>query len=204
MLKRFGAPVFFSLAAFLILVISIYKAAAVQYVFSKNINEIDYPDDIEISYQLPSVEMRQDNIFWSLQALKDKVWVDSSANNVIESERLLNLADNRLVNAKSFIKEGRFEEGVTALTKAEKYLEGSYDVLLNVDSSTSNYSDLFVTFVTATLKHREVIEGIMAEIPEDARPVVTRALDIPKLLYLQCEEQAKEDGIEIPKNPFEN
>jgi hypothetical protein len=90
------------------------------------------------------------------------------------------------------------------LSKSEKYLEEATKMEARARESGEDTSAFLVKLATASLKHRQVIEGsILPMAPEDGRPEVIKAGDYAKNAYNFCRDALNSKGIATPKNPFD-
>jgi hypothetical protein len=55
----------------------------------------------------------------------------------------------------------------------------------------------------AALKHREVLDELLALAPEDARPEIVKTQDISRNVYKLARDELNEMGRPVPKSPFE-
>ncbi len=193
MRKKLAAlPIF--LAAFFILAISVVRTASVKYVFSQEPSPAPVNfEELNIDYSLPEPGLAPDNIFWLVQAVIDMG--ESSPESYLEN------ADVRLVAGKQMFENGKIEEAVAVLEKAELYLKQSYDEVVSQEGSPERNEFLY-TLSLASLKHREILETILVHAPEDGRAVIARILDTPKIVYENSASELVSLGLSVPKYPF--
>src|SRR3989344_4232427 len=177
-------PLFF--AAILILAVSIFKTAAVKYVFSQAPSPSpETPQVVKVNYDLPEPGLTPEDALWPVQALIDM--------GELTSEAYLENADMRLVAGEQMFDSGKVEKAVLVFEKAELYLRQSYE---------SATMDELYTISLASLKHRQVLETILVRVPEDGRATVARILDIPKTVYLDSASDLVDAGLGAPEYPF--
>lgn len=177
-------PLFF--AATLILAVSVFKTASVKYVFSQEPSPAPEESNItNVDYKLPTLSITPENPLWALQALIDMG--DSEPRAYLEN------ADMRLVAGEQMFRDGKVEEAVLVFEKAELYLKESYEA--------ARAEDLY-TISLASLKHRQVLETILVQVPEDGRATVARILDIPKEIYINSASDLTDAGLGAPEYPF--
>lgn len=193
----------FSLACF-ILVVSIFRIASINYVFSQAPSPAptNSPKPVEIDYNLPYPGMLSDNLLWPIKAVRDRIWLAVTINPSKKADLYLLLADKRLVDAKMLFEKGKPDLGTSVLTKAEKYLESAGKEEGIAKSEGMNTSDFLQRFILATLKHRQVMDTIALSAPEDARPLIQKTEDYPKNLYSEARNGLLEAGANVPQNPF--
>ncbi len=194
----------FSLACF-ILVVSIFRIASINYVFSQAPSPAptNSPKPVEINYNLPYPgTILSDSLLWPIKAFRDKVWLAVTINPSKKADLYLLLADKRLVDAQMLFEKGKPDLGTSVLTKAEKYLESAKKEANMAKSEGMNTSDFLHRFILAILKHRQVMDGMMTNAPEDARPLIQKTEDYPKNLYSQARNGLLEAGANVPQNPF--
>jgi len=190
MIQRLAAvPLFF--VAIFILTVSIFEAASVKYVFSQS----PFPapaKQVRVDYVLPDLKLTPENPLWPFKVLVDNI--DNSPESYLES------ADLRLVAGKDMFERGKIEEGIAVFEKGEMYLTKSLGALEPPSSEEKNA--FLIKLSRASLKHREVLETILVQSPEDAKPTVATILDTPKLVYDASASALRSEGIVPPSNPF--
>jgi hypothetical protein len=191
--------------AFLILIISIFRIAEVKYVFSQapSPTPLNSPKPVSIDYNLPDPgSISPDSIFWPLEALRDRIWLTFTINPSKKADIYLLLADKRLGDAKLLFEKENPDLGISVLTKAEKYLELAMKEEEVAQKQGNNTTDFLKRYSMATLKHREVLEELMADAPEDARPLIVKMENYPKTLFNSARDGLLEAGATVPQNPF--
>ncbi len=189
-----------------ILIISIFRVASIRYDFklAPSPSPGTICDFIEVDYALPYPEgVGPDNPLWSLRVLRDKLWLAVTANPLKKSNISLFLADQRLAFGKKLIDQGKVELGVSVLAKAERYLQNSYDLMALSRQKGEDVALLAEKMSLASLKHRQVLETISLQVPEDAKPIVVRITDTPKIVFEKSTQTLNDLGKTSPKNPFE-
>ncbi len=111
-------------------------------------------------------------------------------------------ADKRLASAKILFEKGKNEDGMSILTKGEKYLE-----LAKVEERIAHQKGIDTTeflqkYSLATLKHREVLDQMALTIPENMKPMIVNIENYPKNLYLESKNNLLDEGAPVAQNPF--
>lgn len=193
-------PIFFT--AFLVLLVSVAKAASVSYEFTQSPSPM--PQDvrkISINYQLPEPGLSPENPLWTAKVLIDKVDSSMTWDNLQRAEEFLDDADTRLVAGEEIVAKGKVEEGFLVLQKGEQYLASSYESLSREENSPDKVQFLRKISLAA-LKHREILENVMLSAPDDGRAVISKVLDTSKLVYDRASLDLNSLGLEAPQNPF--
>jgi len=195
------------IAAFGILLISVFRTASVKYQFSdtgKQVNARVLGETTEvIDYNLPYPgKVLPDSPLWSVKALRDRVWLWVTTNPTRKAELKLLFADKRLGSSKILFEKGKFEEGLTTLTKAEKYLEEvgwQEEENRKMGIETSGFLEILAR---ASLKHYEVMQNILTIAPEAARPTIIQTQGYSKRVFENSRNALLEKGKSAPENPF--
>lgn len=205
MLLRAAASFGLLFFAFGILGISIFRTTGPQYAFSQTLTQGVLPSQTQasIDYPLPYPGILPDNFLWPLKALRDRVWLFLTTDPAKKADLLLLFANKRIGAAKALVDGGKFDLGVSTATKAEKYLEQAIAAERVAKEKGVDTGQFLEVLANSVLKHRELLEEIYTKVPEDARPVVTTAIDYPKKLFSQVSQHLNEVGRPIPENPFE-
>lgn len=201
MLKRTAAIASTIAFAFLILSVSFLRSSRVYYAFSGEVNSSQKDTKVlgektKIDYELPYPGgILPDNSLWVFKAGRDKVWLSLTTNPSRKSELFLLFANKRLVSARILFERNKPEIAFSTLSKAEKYLEAS-----SWGISTLEFAE---ELSRASLKHKEVIDEIMALAPEDAKPKVAELTKYPEESYKAARDYLRSKGKEAPESPFD-
>ncbi|OGM21729.1 hypothetical protein A2863_04605 [Candidatus Woesebacteria bacterium RIFCSPHIGHO2_01_FULL_38_9b] len=193
--------------AFAILLLSVFRTAAVKYELSgKSVSQNDSmlgEGNATIDYYLPYPgRVLPDNPFWFLKALRDKLWFSFTTNPTRKAELLLLLADKRLGSAKILFEKGKNSEALSTLTKAEKYLEAAMVQERENRKQSLDTSEFLVRIAKASLKHYQLMQYIEKNVPDDIKPAVIVSQEYPKKVYEQARNSLLENGLTPPENPF--
>ncbi|OGM19235.1 hypothetical protein A2955_05135 [Candidatus Woesebacteria bacterium RIFCSPLOWO2_01_FULL_37_19] len=191
--------------AFLILFISVLRTAAVKYDFASRTsqNTSNISADNAIDYQLPYAgKILPDSSLWPLKALRDKIWLAVTTNPSRKAELKLLFADKRLVSSKMLFDKGKPEIAFSVLTKAEKYLEEANIQAGVNEKNGSDTIDFITRLANASLKHYQVMEGLLEGAPEDAKPKIIEAQSYAKKVYEETRNKLNEKGVSPPENPY--
>lgn len=187
--------------AFTILSISFLRVATPTYTYSpmvlsekKEIDEEEQQIEYFLAYQ---GKVNPDNPLWYLKALRDKGWYLITFNPLKKAELNLLFADKRLNSSIELFKNNKPDLGLTTLTKGEKYLEKSSQVM-------PEDNEFYKKIALASLKHIEVINNeILPICPEDLRPEVTLTLNTTYMVYENVRNKMISKGLVPPVNPYE-
>jgi len=206
MIGRITTTVLFVLSAG-ILFTSVLRAASIEFEFEQDATPApESPaNHVDVDYLLPIANegMDPDNLFWPIRAVEDRVRI-AMADETAKADEILNVADKRLVASQMLFEEGEIGESVGSLIRAEGYLEQAHLYALSLkDYPDEDLAQTFVRIVECALKHRQVIEEMLAEAPEDARPVIVQTLDTSKRVFDEARAEITQRGLQAPVNPFE-
>lgn len=207
MVRRVALSLTVFLAAFVILLISIFRTAEVKYDFSMPTDsgqEILGAGNEQIDYNLAFPgRILPDNVFWPVKAARDKAWLMLTTNDTREAELKLLFADKRLAAGKILFDRGNAEDGLKTLIKAEIYLtEAQVKERQNYKDGVDT-KDFLRILSLASLRHRQVIEELLLTAPEDAKPQLAETINYSKKVYEETMHALNEVGVGAPKNPFD-
>jgi hypothetical protein len=192
--------------AFVILSVSILSSSSVSYTFTTPVAPTVNIDktDIQVNYIFPySGRVLPDSPFWSLKAIRDRVWYLISSSPLRKAELALLFSDKRLVAAKTLLENGKPNVAIPTLTKGEKYLETAVNQEKIARSEGYDTSAFLNKLILSSLKHREVIEDLMPLIPEEGRPLIVKTEDYAKNAYKAARDALNSKGLPLPFNPFD-
>lgn len=191
-----------------VLVVSLLQSCRISYTFAApeitpSPNPSSSNDTFDINYQLPYPgKVLPGSILWNLKALRDKVWYMITFSPSKKAELALLFSDKRLVMSQMLLKQGNVNEAVATLTKGEKYLEISTDEEETALKKGAKNPEFLERLMRATLKHREVIEGMIPSLPDQARPVVIKTEEYSKAGFGKVKSEMISLGLPVPKDPF--
>jgi hypothetical protein len=203
MLKKLASSSLLISAAFLVLIASLLRCATVNYAFSGQPNVLAAVDIRKVDYNFPYPgRILPDSPFWSLKALRDKLWLGLTFNESKKAELMLLFADKRLASSQILFQRGKAEIAFSTLTKAEKYLERASLQVGECWNKGIDTKSLSYKVALAALKHQEVIQEILMVAPEDARPGVIKTLETPQGIFIRCSDSLTSRGLNPPENFF--
>lgn len=205
MFKR-GVGVFAGLvASFGILFVSIVKASSPSYQF--NPPSLEPPEtktentaskDILIDYQLPDPgDIMPGNPLWYAVAAADKVKLEGITDPVKKAQSILEMADKRLSVGCKLFSEGKFEESVLTFQKSEKYLGEAFSNEAVARLEGRETSELLLKLHKASAFHIYDLEKHLTTAPEDARPILTKILDLPKKVFEDTRNLLSDIGVKV-------
>lgn len=208
MFKKYVLALTAFVLAFAILVISVMRCATATYVFASASQEGsgvlgEKTPDIKYDFPFPG-KILPDSPLWALKALRDKVWYKITANPLKKAELALLFADKRLSASVILFDSKKTAVAFSTLSKGEKYLETAVEMEKNARNSGYDTSAFLFRLATASLKHRQVVEGsILPVAPEEARPEIIKIEDYSKNSYKMARDGLNDSKIAAPKDPFE-
>lgn len=210
MLKRIAVVLSTVILAFIVLSVSVLRSSAIRpsmAFFSATpkpkLIEDAQEKKIDILYVMPFPgRILPDSPFWPLKALRDRLWMLVTTNPMRKAELSLLFADKRLMSSYELFKLGKSQLALSTLTKAEKYLEEGSVLEKNERQGGLDTKSFLFTLATASLKHREVIEGMLNIVPDDIKPEVIKTEDYSRNVYKECRDALQSQGVSAPENPF--
>lgn len=188
-----------------ILFTSVLRTAAVKYETSgvKSVlvlSETDY--NIDHSFAYPG-KILPDSFFWPLKALRDKIWLMVTTDQLKKVELKVLFADKRLGGAVKLIEENKNEIALSTLTKAEKYLEEASltEEKLRLEGKAQS-NEVNILLANASLKHYEVLMDLENKVPDDMKSIIISSRKIPIKSYERARNALLEKGLTPPNNPF--
>ncbi len=193
------AAVFFAL---FILIVSLIETSSIKYAYgARDLFNPRPSPQVTITYGLPHPgAVLPGSPLWTAKAFRDKVSLELTQNLVDKSRFELHLADKRLAAANLLWNEDNSAEAIATFDKAENYLANSYETLSR--SEDPNNNDALRQLAYSSLKHREILENVMSNCGDDARPTISKMLSTSKMLYDKVRAQMENLQMNPPANPF--
>ena len=193
------ATLFFAL---IVLTLSVVETSSIKYdVGAKSPEPTATSRPVHVVYALPFPgNVYPGSPLWPMKVLRDKVNLELTSGSVSQSDVELHLADKRLAAGWEMWKSEDTEGAFAMFAKAEGYLETSFETLKSQNFEEG--SDILRQITFASLKHREILEKVLAECSDEARPMVTKFLNPSKDVYEKASKKMVELGFDAPINPF--
>jgi hypothetical protein len=162
-------------------------------------------DTLQINYQLPYPgRILPDHFLWPIKVVRDKAWLFLTPNPLKKAEIALLFADKRLSSSLELIDKKKYNNAVSVIAKSEIYLDLSLKYALDAKTEGMDSSLFFSQLILAALKHRETLETIRTQLPEDAQPHISSLLDYSKKVYEKGSQTLRDMGKIPPSSPFLN
>jgi len=155
------------------------------------------PTPSKVDYYLAYPGILPDHFLYPLKMVRDRVWLFLTTDPVRKAELLLLFADKRIGAAKALIEGGKQELGLSTITKAEKYLERAVLQGEKAGEAGKDVSSFSEKLTKATLKHEEVLTGLLEKVSDEAIPVIQEALRYPREFYKKLVPE--EEKVEEPE-----
>lgn len=193
------AAVFFAL---FILFASLIETSSIKYAFgARDIASPRPSPQVDVTYSLPHPGgILPGNPLWTAKALRDKVSLELTTDPVSKAQFELHLADKRLSAGLNLWHEDDSLEALSTFSKAENYLLNSYETLSSIDTDQSR--EVLRQLAYSSLKHREILEEVMSDCGDEARPLVSKMLSTSKMIFDQVSARMENLHMNPPHNPF--
>ena len=192
--------------AFAILSISILQSTSISYSFTAQTSEsaVLGAKTPEVDYQMPYAgSVLPDNPLWVFKAARDRIWYLITSSPLRKAELALLFSDKRLESAATLLENKKANIAVSTLTKGEKYLEVAVTEEKIARAQNYDTSAFLTRLAVASLKHREIIEGLMPLVPEDGKPLVIKTENYSKNTYRAASDALNSKGLPVPIDPFD-
>ena len=123
-------------------------------------------------YALPYPGILPDHFLYPLKMVRDKILLFLTVDSLKKADLLLLFADKRLGAGRALVEGGKVDLGVSTLTKAEKYLEQSLVQVQEAQKTGKDPAVFYEKLTKSALKHGEVLQGLSAQVSEEARAVI--------------------------------
>ncbi len=110
-----------------------------------------------VEYYLPYPGILPDSPLYKLKAVRDQLRLWITFDPTKKAERQLLYADKRINAAKVLNEGGKSTLAISTATKAEKYLEQSVNLTLQLLKSGTDVKSLLLTQAKSTAKHHEIL-----------------------------------------------
>jgi hypothetical protein len=205
MWRRVLAVMIFVALGGVILAVSIFRSASVRFSFDGPLGGVREQEDQRwvIDYPLPyGGRVVPGGVLWPIKAFRDRVWLYVNTDEVRKADILLLFSDKRLVMGRDLVEQGEIEMGVTVLVKSGMYLMESLEKVEEAQRKGANTCEFLGRISLSSLKHREILETIYKQIPEDGRPVVSKLIGESEDVYEKSAQLIHEMRREPVENPF--
>ncbi|HDY72664.1 MAG TPA: hypothetical protein ENH90_00655 [bacterium] len=130
--------------------------------------------------ELPSPGLLPDNVFYFLKTWKEQIQLFFTFDAEKKAEQYIHLADVRLAEYQKMIEKGKEEIAQRVLAKYEKQLGHALSKAKELQNKGKDNQDLFQKIEDTTVKHISVLEKNMANVSENAKKGLEKALESSK------------------------
>ncbi|WP_176233360.1 DUF5667 domain-containing protein [Candidatus Hakubella thermalkaliphila] len=126
---------------------------------------------------LPDPGMLPDSPFYFLKSWAEDVGTLFTFGDVAKCERLVNLAEKRLGEAKALLEKGKPEVAEKALARYQEQLNSALSKAQEAKGKGLDTDEVLTKVSEATLKHQAVLADVYERVPEQAKPAIQRAIE---------------------------
>ncbi len=125
---------------------------------------------------LPDPGMLPTSQFYFLKILGENIGTFFTFGEESKTERLLELSEKRLVEAKVLAERGENEKVEQVMNRYEKHLSKAYQYTERAREKGDNVDGLLIKVSEATFKHQNILIDVYEDIPEEAKPGIEKAM----------------------------
>jgi hypothetical protein len=129
---------------------------------------------------LPRPGIGPDSPFYFLDLLGEKLGMFFAFSAEAKTKKTLAYAEERLAEAKAMADKGKPEETGIAIEGYESYLIFAQEKVREAKEKGKKIEEISTKVAEATSKHFSVLEDVLAKVPEQAKPAITRAKEKSK------------------------
>jgi len=127
-----------------------------------------------------------DNNFYFLKIWKEQIQLFFTFNAQKKAKKYLHLSEVRLAEYQKMIEKNKPEIAQKSLEKYQKQLNLALENMEKTRNKGKDISDLVQKVTTATTKHIQVLQQVLAKNPEQAQKGLTNALESSQKGYLKA------------------
>lgn len=132
-------------------------------------------DSGTVLYYLPYPGILPDSVLYPVKALRDKIDLWLTPDQLVRAQKELLDADKRIGAAEVLVQGGKSSLGVSTATKAEKYLEQAVTDAIAVKTTGRDSKSLLGMLEKATAKHMEILDALKSQVNSNDVPVVEKS-----------------------------
>jgi len=157
-----------------------------------------------VDYDLPQASSSSTLPFLQqIQAIGDKLHIYTTLSPQSRAQAMLDQSNRRVVLGELFIREGKIEQGLIALSKSQQYLDESLEIFVGSDDKSFRTKQILKEIALASLKHRERMENLSPLMPDESRTIIVQNVDRSKLVFNGARLALEQLGESAPLNPFD-
>ena len=135
----------------------------------------------KVIYTLPYPGMLPDHPLFFIKTIRDNVQEFLTRDLLKKADFYLLLSDKYISMADQLTRKGKHQVAVSTAEKAEKYAQNITPIITSSKKQGSLATDDFIRKIqNSNIKHREMIEGMMKELPQGSLESITQVLEINK------------------------
>lgn len=128
------------------------------------------------------------HFLYPVKMIRDRIWLWLTTDSLKKAELLLHFADKRLETGRLLMDDQKVDDGLTTITKAEKYLEQATNQERAAFEDGKDTAPLLERLSKAVQKHEEVMLELKAQAPPTADPVLDTGLGYTQRVREQVQQ----------------
>lgn len=173
MLKKILVTFLFFTFGFLVLVVSILRSASLRHSSNFSFSNTGLENgnqNLSFDYYfVSSGEVLPDHPFWIIKALRDKFWLFLTPGLTRKSELNLLFSDKRLMAAKILAQRKKYDLSYDTVLKSHNYFVEAVNLESEARRKGYNTDELLLLLTKASLAHKETINSIKDDFPDDLK-----------------------------------
>ncbi len=159
------------------------------YIITYSYSESVVLSDKKVIYELPYVGMLPDNPLYIVKQIRDKIIEFTIRDYQKKADYYLLLADKQIGIAIQMNKKGKTKQAITYLKNGETLMEKIYSLLTNSKKQGVAFHESFIyRLKQSNVKHREVIESFMKDLPSGNEQIIKEIADINEEIRKKLEK----------------
>lgn len=146
-------------------------------------SETVMPEKKGVDYLLAYPGILPDHFLYPIKMIRDRIWLFLATDPVKKAETQLLFADKRLGAGLMLIEKGKEEQGLTTLTKAEKYLEQAVNQEKKAREAGKDTVAFLEKLSLASQKHEEVLLNLQEVVSDSGKATVNQILAYPRQAF---------------------
>ncbi len=173
----------------ILLLLTIFLLSTIPFFYLINYSQTITLKEEKVVYEMPYPGILPDHPLYSLKIVRDRS-LDFITREKIEKAKLyLLFSDKRIKMGEALVKKGKNDLAISTASKAEKYFL-KIPILLQESKKQGNAptQELINKIKSSNIKHKEIIQNFLKEIPEGEQHRIQEILQINTLIKKQLSD----------------
>jgi len=172
-----------------LLLLIIFLLSTVPFFYLVNYSQTITLKDERVVYEMPYPGILPDHPLYSFKILRDRILDFTTRDKIKKAKLYLLFSDKRVKMGEALVKKSKNDLAISTTSKAEKYFLKIPELLKeSKEQGNGPTQELINKVKSSNIKHKEIIQNFLKEIPEGEQHRIQEIIKINNLIKKQLSD----------------